>query len=144
MKDREECRDALAALLTAELTGSGRPVQAVYNHKVGDFQNQSPVVVLVAGGSIRPRQTFASNATTFYFVLGAWVLYASEDGSWTEADAEDRLDLIEQQIAGMIEANQEVPPYWISLDYDDRSQIVEVALGGKPYLLEIIPLKMEV
>ena len=50
---RETARDALAALLETALVGSGLPAQAVYNYQIGDFQGQSPVVVVSSGPSER-------------------------------------------------------------------------------------------
>lgn len=44
--NRETVRDAFTTLLSTALVGSGLPVQAVYGYKIGDFQGQSPIVIV--------------------------------------------------------------------------------------------------
>lgn len=142
--NRETCRDALAALLEAELVTNLGIVQAVYGYKVGDPQGQSPIVAVLSVGSDRQGVSFGENSAAFFFEIQIWVLYSDPDASWTEADAEDRLDLIEKEIGEVIEDNHDTVQ-WTAVDYAGRSVVADVtALGGAAYILEKIPLQVEV
>lgn len=143
--NRETVRDALATLLTSALTGAGKPGQAVYGYKVGDFQGQSPVTLVMSAGSQRSELTYSTEFDNmFYLVIENWVLYADTAGSWTEANAEDRLDLLEKSIADVFAANySHSSGTWDRISFDGRSQIIEVVQAGKAYLVEIIPVRVE-
>ena len=147
--NREAVRDAVATLLEDGLTGTGNPVQAVYNHQVGDFAGQSPVVVVSSAGSGRPAMTFSGNRATFWLNVHVFVLY-SDEGDWGEDDAEDRLDLIEADIAGIVDTNRGPTDDWQKLGYGERmsgagrSQTGAVVVGGLEYRTELIPLQAEV
>ena len=147
--NRETVRDAVATLLEDGLTGTGNPVQAVYNCQVGDFDGQSPVVVVSSGGSARPAMTFQGNRATFWVNVHVFVLY-SDEGDWGEDDAEDRLDLIEKEIAGIVETNRGPTDYWQKLAYGERmsgmgrTQTGSVVVGGLEYRTELIEMQAEV
>jgi len=140
--NRETARDALTTLLQAALVGTGKPAQAVYNYRKADFGGQSPVVTVSSGGSRRQRMTALGGRATFFLQVDIFVLY-SDLGTWTEADTEDRLDLIEAAIAGVVDANQSTTS-WSALDYADRSTRFAVPLGGIEYAWESIQLSVEV
>lgn len=143
--NRELVRDGLAGLLQTALVGSGKPAQAVYNYKVGDFQGQSPVVLVTSAGSNRRHTGYtAKYENEFSLLLHVWVLYAEPGTSWGEDDAEDRIDLIEQAIAEVLSANKSYAGYWYSIDYNGDTQIVEGNLGGSDYLVELIPVRVKV
>jgi hypothetical protein len=142
MVNRETVRDAMAALLNTALVGTGLPVQAVYAYRVGDLGGQSPVVVVSSAGSERPRMTAAGGRTTVLLQVDVFVLY-SDEGTWGEDDAEDRLDLIEKTIAETLHDNQ-VTTNWQAVDYAARSERVDVEIGGLEYAREMIPLRVEV
>lgn len=142
---RESARDALATLFSDNLTGAGQPIQAVYNHEPGDFQGQSPVTTVTGGGVMREEGDYGDEwQNTFYLVVTNFVLYADPSAGWTEADAEDALDDVEQAQANLLRSNRSHPGgAWQWLAYDGRSQIVKVRqIGGETYLAEIIPLKV--
>jgi hypothetical protein len=141
---RQTSREALAALLSAGLTGTGKPVQAVYAYKIGDFKGQSPVTCVTSGGSARKRDGMESVFyNRFRLIIQNYVLYADPSAGWTEQNAEDRLDLIEKSIAEVLLANPSTAN-WIWLEYDGQSQVLEAVIGGEMYLLEIIPVIVEV
>ena len=142
MVNRETVRDAMAALLNTALVGTGLPVQAVYAYRVGDLGGQSPVVVVSSAGSERPRMTAAGGRTTVLLQVDVFVLY-SDEGTWGEDDAEDRLDLIEKTIAETLHDNQ-VTTNWQAVDYAARSERVDVEVGGLEYAREMILLRVEV
>lgn len=139
---RETVRDAMAVLLEAELVGAGNPVQAVYGYQIGDFVGLSPVVIVSSAGTGRQRMTFEGSRATFYLNVYIFVLYTDED-AWNEDDAEDRLDSIEEKIAGVLDANQRTAD-WEALDYVDRSVCDGIEIGGVEYRREVIPIKVEV
>lgn len=147
--NRETVRDELASTLSTLLTGAGNAYQAVYGYVVGDFDNQMPVLVIASAGSDRPRlrseQPRSANATQahFFFTLSTFVSREYASGSWTEQNAEDTLDLCEQELADAIDANQAGTNYK-SIDYVARSGIEPVVVGGEPYWMESVEIQVEV
>jgi hypothetical protein len=144
--NREDSRDLLAELIEDELVGTLGIVQAVYNYKVGNPQGQSPIVCVISSGSARPPGAFGEQDAVFYLEVQIWVLYSDPDAipPWTEADAEDTLDLIETEVSEII-ADNPVSSKWKDIDYDGRSSISDVTvLGGGAYVLEKIPIAVEV
>lgn len=142
--NRETARDALAALINTAMVGTGKPVQAVYGYLVSDLAGQSPVVCVTSAGSERVRLTGMGSRAAFLLRVDVFVLYNDQDG-WTEADAEDRLDLIETTLATLVDANQRSTP-WEALSYagpTSRTQAVAV-VGGESYAWEQITLRAEV
>lgn len=140
--NRETVRDQLATLLNTALVGSGKPAQAVYGYQVGDFQGNSPAVVVTSVGTGRGSSLIAG-ATEFPLEVHTFVLYATEDGSWTEAQSEDRLDLLEKSITDVInDANDSGT--WISIEMNGQSEIDAVEIGGDEYRHEVIPVLITV
>ena len=140
--NRETSRDALATLLDTALTGVGNPVQTVYNYQIGDFQGQSPVVVVSSGGTERTPYTFEGDRATFHLNIFVFVLY-DDEGDWGEDDAEDRIDLIEKDIAETLESNQRTTN-WESIQYSAGTTVDSVEIGGDEYRREVIPVVVEV
>lgn len=145
--NRETARDKLAELLTTALVGSGKPAQAVYNYQVGDFQNMAPAVVVTSGPIQRQRQAYGdcyTNTITLY--VNVFVPYADPASSWTEAHAEDAIDLIEKTIAETVLNNLSAPGYWNQCRYapDEATLIGGVEIGGVEYRREIISIECEV
>lgn len=140
--NRETARDALATLISTAMVGTGKPVQTVYNYRPSDFGGQSPVVTVSSSGSQRPRMTFVGGQAHYFLQVDLFVLY-NDQASWTEDLAEDRLDLIESTLAGILDANQRYSP-WEAIGYADRSQRVDVVVGGVEYMRESVPISVEV
>ena len=139
MINRETVRDALNAALTADLVTSKAVVQAVVGNLVTDPAGQSPIVAILSAGSERPRMTFAGSRTIFAFQIQTWVRVTGS--SWTAANAEDRLDLIERYIAEYIEANQ-TATNWNAIEYAQASVVEDIVIGGEPYLVETIFIRV--
>lgn len=137
--NRETARDGLAALLTTALASL---VQTVYHYRVGNFEGASPVVVVSSGGSLRRRATLQGGRATVYLQVDVFVLY-SDEGTWGEDEAEDRIDAIESAIAGVVDANQATDD-WYALSFSERSQRLDVEVGGLEYIREVITLAAEV
>lgn len=142
--NRETVRDALQGLLNTALVGTGLPAQATYNYQVGDFQQQSPVVVVSSAGSERDQLTLSTRrVSAFFFNIHVFVLYAEPTSSWTEANAEDRLDLIESTIDQTLAANLVYDGYWRDIGYAGRSTTGSITIGGEEYRYELIPVRAE-
>lgn len=143
--NRETARDGLTTILTTALVGSGKPAQAVYGYMVGDFGGQSPVVRVMSAGSERSEVTYDTDYyTAFFFTVECWVLKVDPASSWTEADAEDRLDLLEKTIADTLAANYSNGAAWDRVMPDGRSTVIDGSLlGGDDYLVEVIPVRAE-
>ena len=138
---RKDARKHLAGQLKAQLVGTGLPAQAVYDYRVGDFQGQSPVVVVSSGGSLRERFSFQGTKPKHALTIHVFVLYADETGAWTEADAEDALDDIEEIIANTLAANQK-SSYWEAITPTAPSETSGVMVGGKEYRTEVITVRL--
>ena len=143
--NRETVRDALAALLEAALTGSGKPVQAVYGYLKSDLAGQSPVVMVQSAG-IRREMASASDDwdNVMRFELLAWVMDANEASGWTDANVDDAVDAVEAAIADVIAANRR-NDNWDELVYaDEFTRLLQVTVGSTPYVLERIPVLVTV
>lgn len=137
---RETARDGLQGLLNTALVGAGKLAQATYNYREANLAGQSPVVCVSSGGSGRERLDFGGTRDNIaYLTVHVFVLY-SDQSSWGPDDAEDRLDAIEAVIADVVDANSDETAYWLELDYDGRSERLDVALGGVEYIVEAIPI----
>lgn len=131
---RETCRDGLAALLTSGVTAA----QAVYAYQVGDFAQLMPVVRVLSSGGARPPMTQQGVRSVFYFEVQWFVLNVDPEAGWTEANAEDKLDEVENQIMATIDSNDGKTAYWDALELADRSQVTKGVVGGRTYLIESV------
>lgn len=138
--NRETVRDQFAQLLSDELIGVGKPVEAVYNYQVGDLEGKSSVLVVTSAGSNRGSVVVFNN-TIFLLEVVSFVLYSSEN--WTEAQSEDQLDLLEKSVADVVvEANDS--DIWQSVEFNGESTIDVIDIGGVDYRYEVIPLRITV
>lgn len=146
--NREIARDWLTTLLSAGLVGSGLPAAQVLGHKAGaaDFAAGTPLVCVLSKSTHRQRMTGQGSRATFGLEIHTLVLSASEDGAWTEALAEDRLDLIEATVAGIVDAYTSNPAKrdGIAAILLGESDVSEIPIGGTAYLEEITPCQVEV
>lgn len=136
--NREIVRDAIADEMRPALTVA----QVVEGHQKASVGGQWPAVLLFGAGSLRPQVTEQGIRSEFYYVAQLWVLYY-KDGLWTEAQAEDTLDALEQQLAEWM-ANHQVGELWTTLMFDGRSRVSIVVAGGESYLVEEVPIRAEV
>lgn len=147
--NRKTARQALAALFTTSLTGSGKPCEAFYRYRIGKFDGKSPVGVLMSAGSKRPKISVGISAArdiTLYFDLYIFVAYADQSTGWTDENSEDKLDDIEKLIADTVADNERSAGNWESLTMGDRSETGEFVsiIGGLSYRREVFPLEMRV
>ena len=142
---RRTARETLAALLAAELVGSGKPAAAVYDYLVGDFAGQSPVVVVASGPMLRLRDSMGPcYRSQFNLLVYVFVAYSDPGGTWTEADAEDAIDAIEAAVADVVLANSRSSGAWDRLTHEEPTELDSVTIGGAEYRREIITLQVEV
>lgn len=144
--NRETIRDQFTSLLSAAMVGAGKPVQAVYGYRVGDFSKQSPVVT-VSGASIeRERRQFGNDWHTWVeLFVHVFVAYADPASGWTEAHAEDRIDLIEKKLADVVMDNATLAGFWDELHFAGPSTEDDVeVVGGGAYRRAIYRIRARV
>ena len=142
--NREIARDGLTTLLTARLVTTDTIVQEVNNYRKGDFGGQFTVVNVSSAGAFREAITVPQpgvRQTFFYLYVDVFVLYAAD--GWTEAQAQDRQDLVEATIADVVDLNSGLTAYWNAADYEGTSEIEDVKFGGVPYLWERIKIGVD-
>lgn len=136
---RETVRDALVVLLEAGLVGVGLPVKTVSGSKMTTLTGNSPLVSILSAGSTREAMTFEGNRLKEVALqVHVWVLQSAT--GWTRAQSEDALDTIESLIAQIYEDNTN-STNWEILEYSAPTKVIEVAVEGLPYYLEIIPTR---
>ena len=140
--NRKNVRKQLASILSTALTGSGKPAQAVYPYQVADFKGQSPVVTITSGGSLRSGLAVASSTAKYLINIHVFVLYATKDKKWNEAQAEDTLDDTEALITSTLDANQ-TNAYWQSIIQSVPSRTTGVVIAGEEYRTEVIQLEVQ-
>lgn len=105
--NRETVRDAFASLLNTALVGVGLPVSVVYNYPIGKIE-QTPTICVASSGTARQRAGIGDARWNSYFVLEVYTFVRDADASasWTEANVEDQLDLLDKSIADVIADNR--------------------------------------
>lgn len=131
---RADAREALKDLLQPKLVGTGLPVKTVTDSKVKQLDGLTPLVAVLSGGTLR--QARPINHPGFYLEVQVWVLQQGD--GWTEAQAEDAIDEIEELIAEVYEDNRGTDE-WAILEYSGRTTVTEVTSDGKMYYLEKVP-----
>lgn len=141
--DRAQVRKRLAVLLTAALVGDGLLAEEVLEYKSDDFDGESPVVVVGSRGSDRDKMTEASVVNTdILLYIYTFVLYADDD-AWTAALSEDRLDAIEAVITNVLVDNFNDEGNWISIGFDQQSQVEPIVIGDEMYQRETFFVKAD-
>ena len=135
---RSAIRKGIAASLAASLTS----VQQVVDHQASNTGAVSPLVRVMSGGSMRPPSVAAGDVTRFYVILQTWVLFSEIPNRWTEAQAEDALDAVEQEIARWVDQNQQQPGMWKTISYAQRSGVRVLEENGEAWLVEDIVLEV--
>lgn len=136
-------RSAIRAALATALATGLPSAQAVYGYQRGGFDGQTPVVRVMSAGSYRTRFTAQGGRGELFFLVQAWVLYVDPDLGWTEAQAEERLDQLEYELAVWMESNRNTDN-WSWIEMAGRSFINVVRFQGQPYLVEDIPTLVKV
>ena len=142
-RNREVQRDEIARILGVALASD---VQEVWNYYKGDFKGRAVVVIVSSLGSQRPKFTLQGRKLQARYQIVVYVLYGDAAGSWDEADAEDKLDEIEQKIYAALDQYTCNGDFWKSLEVNNPngfSQIDFVVIGGIEYKRETITIQTE-
>ena len=152
--NRQIFREAINELFKARMGSAGDGLlndEAFYPYRVGDFGQQFPVILIASQGSERERIQRGGEDwdTNIFLTVEVFVAYAIESVAWTEADAEDALDLIEKTMADIVMDNrskaQNANVPWDALHYDGRSDArLNVEIGGIEYRREVLTLRARV
>jgi hypothetical protein len=140
--NRSDARKALAQLLGDGVSAAG----VVFDHQADDFGGKSPAICVTSAASERQRLTIGDTRgrATFGLALHTFVVYRDKAAGWTPAQAEDRLDLLEQQIFAVMLANPRTAS-WKTIAYGDPTEARDiVTIGGVVYLHEVIPVAASV
>ena len=141
MKTRQQVREQLGVVLTDALTGAGNPVQDVYDYLKSTFDGHSPVVCIGSSGTGRNEiEQFGGDWFPVYF-YELLVFVARDDD---EASAEDVLDQVAQKLFETLETNQYLAGWWDKLDYVSNSEVTPAVVGGDPYWMEAVVVRVEV
>lgn len=134
---RKEAREALGAALTTAMT----TCEQVNDYFKSGLDGESPVLSIHSLGTLGTPFTFQGLRPTHYFDI---VVYVRRGGEGvTEAEAEDELDGVAQQLFEYIEGSRRNNT-WESLAYAGRSEAIPIEVGGIPYWQEVTSLEMEV
>lgn len=137
MATRKAARETLTAVLKAAMT----TCQEVNGYFKSDPEGQSPVLCIHSLATMATPFTARGSRPTYGFDI---IVYVRRGGAGiTEAEAEDTLDEVAQELYEAVEAN-DCNAIWQSLAYSERSEAVPVDIGGAPYWMEVTSLAMEV
>lgn len=136
---RRVVREAIAAGLQASCASA----KAVYGYAASDFGSQWPVVRVMSRGSNRPAVTAAGVRSQFVFLVDLWVLFKDLAAGWSEEDAENTLDALEQEITSWLTDHQGGTT-WTSIYYSRPSTVDVVLIAGEAWLTEAIQVTAEV
>jgi len=136
---RRTVREALGTQLTTALTSALQ----VYDYLYSKFEVDSPIVRIITDGSNRPPIYSEGIRSTFYYALQFWVAYYEEGTPAAQQEAEDIVDALEYEFVQWLEANQ-VSTIWTMIRVDGRSQVRTVLVRGQYWIVETIPLAVEV
>jgi hypothetical protein len=139
--NRKTLRLALRTLLKAEVTSA----QEVYGYQKARLKGMTPLVCITSASSERPRFTMAGSRLAAAFDVHTFVLHS--DGAaatWTEEDAENMLDDLEQEIAAACGKNPVRAGKWDKLAYSGPTDArALVKIEGVDYLHEVVTIDMQ-
>jgi len=130
---RETIRDGLVTLATA--TGKW---QAVYGYVPKDnaVRGQSPFLVILSLGTLQSMESEGKNPAEYSLSVMSHVLM-NDKGSWTEANAEDKLDELDKVLRQLIRDNASGSSYCDAFTFlASPSQTDFVMIGGEQYRTE--------
>ena len=134
--------------LRAFLEASATSAQRIDASEPGDLGSASPIIVVSSRGSGRSHMTFQGSQLKAKLFLDVYTLAAeSADGTYTQAEAADVMDMLEAEIATVFDSHQRnLPSGWEALDYDGDSAIEFGFYGADaiPRFRERIPITVTV
>ena len=136
--NRETVRDAFVTILSTALVGTGKPCKSVLGYPAARISS-SPLVCVSSLSASEEKLSKASFGWQFVFQME--ILVKWKDGtSWTQANAEDKLDEIWVIIAGVIEANQGNANWSVLEITEDTCDMV--AISGNSYRREVMQVQI--
>lgn len=137
-------RETVRKKLGTQLTTAMASALQVYPYLYSKFETDSPIVRIINDGSLRPPIYAEGIRSEFYYALQFWVAYYEEETPEAQADAEDILDTLEYEFTVWLGANQVNQPLWTMIRTNGRSQVRTVQVRGGYWIVETIPLAVEV
>lgn len=140
---REAVRDAIAAGLAVSgvmPTAKGN----IYGYMRSGFAGTSPLVRVLSGGSLRPRDAHHGKPSIFYFTVQLWVLYYEKGTPEQQQAAEDTLDALEEELTawlGDLDVRNN-PGVWRDLGWSQPSQVAVRQVMGHVYLVEDVLIEV--
>lgn len=111
-----------------------------YKYEPASYHGHSPVVFLASSGAEHPEVTKALNSV-FFVDVHLLALYKDSAGVYTEEQAADLLDDLEQTLSSAVEAKRVVANKWQKLSIEARSFAEPTPVGGELYLHEVVTLR---
>ena len=142
--NRKAARQKIATDLAGVLVGTGKPAQAVLNHR--PFQiTKTPLVFVTSAATEDNSPNHAVENVYFDYDIHTICLY-SDEVAWHETNAEDALDDIEQIVRAYCRANRTLSGYWSHLQYDGPTNAADVDfdVDGVNFRHEIIRVRVHV
>lgn len=139
--NRKTVRTTIAAGLAANMPSAA----AVYAYQRSKLDGKATVARIFSASSERPPLSASGETqSVFGYIVQLWVLTASATGqTFTEAEAEDKLDDMEHELITWVEANQyPTGATWRELRYDRPSFVDTYKAGNELYLVEDIFLSV--
>ena len=132
-------RNAMADLFQQNLTGI--PAAHIFNSRLVDPKGKSPMIYVTSGGTGRPRLTTVTSAPKYKIDVFTLVILADQaNPQWSEEKAENLTDSLEEQINELLDKNRSRKGLWSSIEYENDTSVERLPLGGRDYLVEVIPL----
>lgn len=138
--NRKNIRNELALALKGVMTSA----QQVYSYQETNFEGQTPIVRILSTTTEKQRLTAAGLRTTFTFTVQSLVLYDKPgDPSYGPSQAEDILDDLQYQLSDWLSDNPK-GSWFAVIGWSDQATVLRLEISGEPYLVEMIPLAVEV
>ena len=134
-QSREAVRDELVTLFTNN--GSWQEVYG-YAPDLNEVIGKTPILIIRSEGTSQRMEGDETNPASYQFAITTWVLAYSEDGNWTSANAEDKIDELDKVVRQVIRNNAGGGSNADQYRFDPaQSEVGDVILhGGVPYMVE--------
>ena len=131
---RETARDSLVSLFT---TNASWDLVFGYQPSQNEINQRGSVLIISSGGTEQQAQALDFNRAVYRFNFMSLVLVADTDadGSWTEANCEDRLDNLDAAIRQVVRTNMGGAGGYF-LRFEGGSTTGYIIIGGAEYRTE--------
>lgn len=111
-----------------------------YAYEPSSYGGHSPVIFLASAGAEHPEVTKKINSD-FFIEVHMLTLYKDSNGVYTEQQAADALDDLENRLSQTVETKRVVANKWQKLSFEARSFAEPTPVGGELYLHEVALLR---